>query len=61
MFTVNIERQVGSIKNVAFVGGGRGHGVGLCQYGAKGMADRKLGHEAILKHYFAAAHLETYH
>lgn len=40
-----------------FAGRGWGHGVGLCQEGAFGMALRGETHEAILGHYFAGAKL----
>lgn len=33
-------------------GRGHGHGVGLCQWGAKGLAERGLSAEGILKHYY---------
>jgi stage II sporulation protein D len=33
-------------------GKGWGHGVGLCQYGAKGMAELGKDHRDILKHYY---------
>ena len=35
-----------------FVGGGFGHGVGLCQYGAIEMAKADHSHESILKQYY---------
>lgn len=35
-----------------FVGKGWGHGVGLSQWGAKGMAELAFGYEEILRHYF---------
>jgi len=56
---IKVER--GSTGPVAwtFVGGGRGHGVGLCQYGARGMALQGYGHDAILAHYFVGSALET--
>lgn len=38
-------------------GAGRGHGVGLCQHGANGMARENLGYEAILRHYFSGVSL----
>ena len=38
-----------------FVGQGWGHGVGLCQWGAKVMADRGMKYEEILRHYFPEA------
>ncbi len=34
-------------------GARRGHGLGLCQYGARALADQGLTHEAILLHYYA--------
>lgn len=43
-----------------FHGGGRGHGVGLCQHGAQGMALRGMYAEQILKHYFSNVELERY-
>ncbi len=46
-FTMNI----GS-KTVEFEGKGWGHGVGMCQYGALGMAKRGYSYEKILKHYY---------
>ena len=40
-------------------GGGWGHGVGLSQYGAKGMAEAKQSYSAILKTYYVGADLKT--
>ena len=37
---------------VRFEGTGLGHGVGLCQYGAKAMAEAGADDAAILKKYF---------
>ena len=38
--------------SITFYGGGSGHGVGLSQYGAKGMADLGFTPEEIIKYYF---------
>ncbi len=35
-----------------FVGKGWGHGVGMSQWGAKGMAELAFGYEEILQYYF---------
>ena len=35
-----------------FSGLGWGHGVGLCQWGAKGMADKGMDYHSILKYYY---------
>ena len=41
-----------------FYGGGFGHGVGLCQHGAKGMADAGKNYEQIVTHYFKGVRIE---
>lgn len=41
-----------------FYGGGFGHGRGLCQTGAKGMALKGYDYSEILKHYYPEAQLE---
>ncbi len=45
----SIKREAGGIE---FSGGGSGHGVGLCQWGARGQAMRGRSYEKILKFYF---------
>ena len=39
-------------EDVRFSGRGWGHGVGLCQNGAKGYAKAGWNYQEILKHYF---------
>lgn len=46
-FTIN---KVGS--NVVFTTKGYGHGVGMSQYGAQGMANNGYKYEEIIKHYY---------
>ncbi len=41
-----------------FTGEGWGHGVGMSQYGAKGMAEAGFDYEEILTHYYTGTHLE---
>lgn len=43
----------------SFRGGGFGHGVGLCQHGAMGMARAGYDHPAILGHYYPGSTLRT--
>ena len=43
---------------VALRGRGWGHGVGLCQWGAKGMADAGYSATEILEHYYTGATVE---
>lgn len=56
-----IESIPGPNGPAAFVfrGGGRGHGVGLCQQGARGMALAGRRYDEILTHYFSGAALES--
>ncbi len=42
---------------VRFSGRGYGHGVGMCQWGAKGAAERGLDHEQILGRYYRGAEI----
>lgn len=42
---------------VVFVGRGSGHGVGLCQWGAKGMADEGKTYREILQFYYPGAEI----
>ena len=42
----------GKLTGVALYGGGNGHGVGMSQYGAKGMAEDGKTAEEILEHYY---------
>ncbi|MHB2017484.1 MAG: hypothetical protein ACYCW6_11110, partial [Candidatus Xenobia bacterium] len=40
-------------------GGGWGHGVGMCQEGAGGMAHLGIDHKAIIEHYYPGVSLST--
>jgi stage II sporulation protein D len=42
---------------IVFTGRGYGHGVGMCQWGAKGMADEGHTYREILKHYYPDAEI----
>jgi stage II sporulation protein D len=46
-------------KGVEFVGGGSGHGVGLCQWGARIQAEQGRSYEKILKFYFPGSTLSV--
>jgi SpoIID/LytB domain protein len=58
MFTVDFERSPEGLRSVIFRGGGRGHGVGMCQQGARGMALQGKGYVDILRHYFTGVTIE---
>lgn len=45
-------RRIEAGEAFLFVGRGNGHGLGLSQWGAKGMADAGYGYQDILKHYY---------
>jgi stage II sporulation protein D len=47
----------GTIEKVTIYGGGNGHGVGMSQYGALGMAERGFTFAEILKHYYPGSEL----
>jgi SpoIID/LytB domain protein len=45
-----VEKKRGRIE---LIGGGHGHGVGMCQHGAMGMARDGKSYKDILSHYYA--------
>lgn len=53
LFTVSKEKN-----EFIFKGHGWGHGVGMCQWGAKGMAEEGKDYNEILKHYYTGANIE---
>jgi len=54
LFVVDRERNsTGAVSHFIFTGKGWGHGVGLCQVGAFGMAQGGAGYEDILRHYYS--------
>ena len=58
MFIMSPEKAGSGPTPMMLYGGGSGHGVGLCQQGARAMADRGLAHSEILTHYFTGVALE---
>ncbi|MFQ6032602.1 MAG: SpoIID/LytB domain-containing protein, partial [Candidatus Zixiibacteriota bacterium] len=53
LFDLEIERQFdNSIRSVTARGHGNGHGVGMCQTGAIGMARKGFSYQDILTHYY---------
>ena len=58
-FTVDIYRDDNGVPAVfAFWGAGWGHGLGMCQVGAVGLADKGWTHDKILAHYYRGTTLE---
>lgn len=58
LFVIDRELDAsGAVSRFVFTGKGWGHGVGLCQVGAFGMARAGSGYEAILKHYYTGISL----
>lgn len=45
-------------RMVVFAGRGSGHAVGLCQWGAKELADQGYAYDAILRYYFPGTELQ---
>lgn len=53
MFKIEIKKDSnGKPKQFIFYGGGFGHGVGMCQFGAYGMAVLGKNYKEILRHYY---------
>jgi stage II sporulation protein D len=59
LFYYDIERNArGAIVGMMFFGRGWGHGVGMCQVGAYGMALDGASYEEILKKYYTGIELK---
>jgi stage II sporulation protein D len=60
LFKIDVRRASGSRTALAVVvsGAGNGHGVGLCQTGALGMARQGIRGEAIIEHYYTGATID---
>ncbi len=52
LFVLSAKRRNGFLRELSFAGRGWGHGVGMCQMGAIGMAEAGYDHAAIIKHYY---------
>ncbi len=59
LFSVQKARGAQGEPEFLFLGRGWGHGVGLCQNGAYGMALAGASYDAILKHYYAGIDIVT--
>lgn len=60
LFSYDIERNAeGTVIGATFYGRGWGHGVGMCQVGAYGMALEGATYEQILKKYYTGIELKT--
>ena len=59
LFTMTINRRSNRIQSIEFAGRGWGHGVGMCQMGAIGMAEAGYDSLSILKHYYPGSTIQT--
>ncbi len=53
LFVINKRYSGNQVVGYTFTGRGWGHGVGMCQYGAYGLAKMGLKYDAIVKHYYS--------
>jgi stage II sporulation protein D len=59
--SVQAWKRKGRVNHVKISGQGFGHGVGMCQFGAMGMAEAGYTHEQILEFYYRGAELHRYY
>ncbi len=57
LFVITRERGAAGVERFILTGKGWGHGVGLCQVGAFGMAQAGSSYQAILRHYYSGISL----
>ena len=53
LFSIGFGKTKGGDTAITFTSNGSGHGVGMSQYGANGMAKEGFGYKEILKHYYS--------
>ena len=58
LFVMELSNNKNGITSITFHGAGFGHGVGLCQTGAIGMAQQNYTASQILQHYYPSTHIE---
>jgi stage II sporulation protein D len=61
MFKLDVKRSGGRVSAVNLVGGGNGHGIGMCQAGAIRMAEKGYSYEEIIAHYYPGTLLVRYY
>ena len=57
LFVINKRYAGNQVVSYTFTGRGWGHGVGMCQYGAYGLAKMGLKYDEIIKHYYTGVQL----
>jgi stage II sporulation protein D len=57
LFVIDKRYSGNRVVSYTFIGRGWGHGVGMCQYGAYGMAKLGVKYDDILKHYYTGIDL----
>ena len=60
-FTLDIQKSGGRITRLVAEGGGNGHGVGLCQWGAVGRARAGQDYQQILSAYYGGTELTRWY
>ena len=61
LFNIYKEMNNQRVASVSIVGGGNGHGVGMCQNGAIGMAKRGYTRDMILSHYYPGTEISKWY
>ncbi len=61
MFKLDVKKSGGRVSAVNIIGGGNGHGIGMCQTGAIRMAEKGYSYEEILAHYYPGTRIVRYY
>jgi stage II sporulation protein D len=57
LFVINKRYAGSTVASYTFTGRGWGHGVGMCQYGAYGLAKMGVKYDEIIRHYYSGVDL----
>ena len=61
LLKINVERKDGYVSELQVLGGGNGHGVGMCQSGAIQMSREGYTAEEIIKHFYPGVSIVRYY
>ena len=61
LLKISVRREAGRVSELKVLGGGNGHGVGMCQSGAIQMSREGYAAEEIINHFYPGVSIEKYY
>lgn len=61
LLKISVRREAGTVSELKVLGGGNGHGIGMCQSGAIQMSREGYAAEEIINHFYPGVSIEMYY